>query len=43
MDSPFPKVCGVDSRFRGNDHGLEHPCLANDTIARVGERATLKQ
>ena len=28
-DSTFPKVCGVDSRFRGNDCGLQRPCLAN--------------
>jgi hypothetical protein len=31
VESAFPKVCGVDSRFRGNDCGLERPCLANDT------------
>jgi hypothetical protein len=31
VSSAFPKVCGVDSRFRGNDCGLEPPCLANDT------------
>ena len=36
-DSTFPKVCGVDSRFRGNDYGLERPCLANDTSTRVRE------
>src|SRR5208337_97972 len=30
-DSAFPKACGVDSRFRGNDRGLERPCLPNDT------------
>jgi hypothetical protein len=27
-DSAFPQVCGVDSRFRGND------CAANDTAAK---------
>ena len=31
VDSAFPKVCEVDSRFRGNDCGFERPCLANDT------------
>jgi hypothetical protein len=30
VDRPFPKVCGADSRFRGNDCGLKRPCLAND-------------
>ena len=29
--SSFPKVCGVDSRFRGNDCGLERLSRANDT------------
>jgi hypothetical protein len=33
MDSAFPKVCGVDSGFRGNDCRLQRPCLANDTSA----------
>jgi hypothetical protein len=36
MDSAFPKVCGVGSRFRGYDCGLEHPCLANHTSTQVG-------
>jgi hypothetical protein len=31
VDSAFPKVCGVDSRFRGNDCDLQRPCLPNDT------------
>jgi hypothetical protein len=31
VESALPKVCGVDSRFHGNDWGLERPCLANDT------------
>jgi hypothetical protein len=31
VDSAFPKVCRVDSRFPGNDCGLQRPCLANDT------------
>ena len=31
VDSAFPRVCRVDSRFRGNDCGFERPCLANDT------------
>ena len=28
VNSAFPKVCGVDSRFRGNDCDLERPSLA---------------
>ena len=35
VDSVFPKACGVDSRFRRNDCGLERPCLANDTTTRA--------
>jgi hypothetical protein len=31
INSAFPKVCGVDSRFRGNDCDLHCPCIANDT------------
>jgi len=31
LDSAFPKVCGVDSRFRGNDYDMHRPRLANDT------------
>jgi hypothetical protein len=31
VDSAFRRVCGVDSRFRGNDCAMEHPCLASDT------------
>ena len=31
VDSLYPKTCGVDSRFRGNDRDFERPCLANDT------------
>jgi hypothetical protein len=34
-DSAFPKVCRVDSRFRGNDCGLQRPCRANDTSTRT--------
>ena len=30
IDSALPKVCGVDSRFRGNDRDFQRPCLAND-------------
>ena len=37
VDRAFPRVCGVDSRFRGNDDGLERPCLANDTTSRRAE------
>ena len=33
MDSAFPKVWGVDSRFRGNDSDMERRFLANDTTA----------
>ena len=40
VNSAFPKVCGVDSRFRGNDCGLERPCLANDTSAERKTRLT---
>jgi hypothetical protein len=35
VDSAFPKVCQVDSRFRGNDCGFERPCLANNTSTRT--------
>ena len=35
FDNAFPKVCRVDSRFRGND-GLQRPCLANDTGTPAG-------
>jgi hypothetical protein len=35
FDSAFPKVCRVDSRFRGNDCGFERPCLANDTSTQL--------
>jgi hypothetical protein len=33
VSSASPKVCGVDSRLRGNDRDLPHPYLANDTNA----------
>ena len=39
VDNAFPKVRGVDSRFRGNDCGLERPCLANDTATLRFTRA----
>jgi hypothetical protein len=35
LDGALPKVCEVDSRFRGNDCGFERPCLANDTSTRM--------
>ena len=35
VDSGFLKVCRVDSRFRGNDCGLQRPCLANDISTRL--------
>jgi hypothetical protein len=35
VDGAFPKVCGVDSRFRRNDCDLQRPCLANDTGTRL--------
>jgi hypothetical protein len=31
VDGAFPKVRGLDSRFRGNDGDLVGSCLANDT------------
>jgi hypothetical protein len=31
MDSAFQKGGGVDSRFRGNDCGLERLCFAKGT------------
>ena len=31
VDSVFPKVCRVDSRFRGNDRRLEWIPIPNDT------------
>ena len=34
VENAFPKVCRVDSRFRGNDCGLEHRCLPNDATSR---------
>jgi hypothetical protein len=40
-DSTFPKVCRVDSRFRGNDCGFERPCLTNDTITPADQRVIL--
>jgi len=33
-DSTFPKVCGVDSRFRGNDCAL-NDCALYDTSTRM--------
>jgi hypothetical protein len=30
-DSTFPKVCRVDSRFRGNDRRFESRPIPNDT------------
>jgi len=34
-DSAFPRVCRVDSRFRGNDCGFERPCGADETSAHL--------
>ena len=34
VKSAFPRVCGVDSRFRGNDCGRERRCLPNDATTR---------
>jgi hypothetical protein len=42
-DSTFPKVCGVDSRFRGNDCGLQRPCLANDTSTQCSSAISNQQ
>jgi len=36
VDSASPKVCGVDSRFRGNDCDFQRPGLANDTTTIRG-------
>jgi hypothetical protein len=41
VDSVFPKVCGVDSRFRGNDCGLQRPCRANHTTTRASYRCLI--
>ena len=41
VDGAFPTVYGVDSRFRGNDCGLERPCSANDTTTAGGERVVV--
>ncbi len=41
VKSASPRVCGVDSRFRGNDCGLERPCLPNDAITRAVLSLTL--
>ena len=37
VDSTSPKVCRVDSRFRGNDCDFLRPALANDATTRAGE------
>ena len=37
VDNSFPKVCGVDSRFRGNDWGREHRSCANDATTDPDE------
>jgi len=34
VNSAFPQVFRVDSRFRGNDCGQERPCLADDTTTQ---------
>jgi len=36
VDNAFPQVCGVDSRFRGNDGGFQPSCLANYTTPLGG-------
>ena len=36
VDSLFPKSCRVDSRFRGNDWGLERSPNPNDTNTPFG-------
>ena len=35
VDSAFLKVCGVDSRFRGNDCNFDRPCFAIDTCTPI--------
>ena len=42
VGSPFPMVRRVDSRFRGNDGGLERPCRANHTTTGFGDEGTIK-
>jgi hypothetical protein len=37
LDSAFPQVCRVDSRFRGNDWRFERDPIPNDT-ATEGRR-----
>jgi hypothetical protein len=37
-DSAFLKVCGVDSRFRGNGCDPRHPYLANGAITQGGHK-----
>ena len=43
VDSAFPKVWGVDSRFRGNDCDLQRSCLANDNSTRDLQNAKKRQ
>jgi hypothetical protein len=38
VGNAFPKVCGLDSRFRGNDGDFQPPYPANDTTT-LGEVA----
>ena len=40
VDGGFPKVCGVDSCFHGNDFDLRRPSLANDTSTGQQNRLT---
>jgi len=42
VGNPFPKARGVDSRFRGNDGGLERPCRANHTTTDFGDESTIE-
>jgi len=35
FDGASAKGCRVDSRFRGNDRGLQRPCLANGASTRL--------
>jgi hypothetical protein len=43
VGSAFPKAGGVDSRFRGNDCGLERPFLANNTTTLFRNRLPMMQ
>ena len=41
VDSAFPKLWGVDSRFRGNEYPWERRRVANDTS--TGDQQAIKR